>query len=277
VTCQRCGELGDSRVSIRRYLGERSRDRSLDPRRHTRAHRAERRNRVNGVSGQNRSWCRTSEGRLAREHLVEHAGEAVGIASPVNLSLACRLLRAHVSRGAEREPGLGESLPTGRVDGLGNPEIRHDRLLTLEQDVLGLDIAMDNPMSVGIPKRCRDISGDPQGSPHWQLLLPHETLAKGVAVDKGHRVPELARALSRIEDRQDVRVLQTRGNEDFLEEAGRADGGGQLGLELAGEIHGGHATAPELALDAVAVSQCSPQAVDGSLGQFCESEEDSLD
>jgi hypothetical protein len=48
-------------------------------------------------------------------------------------------------------------------------------------------------------------------------------------------------------------------------------------LELAGEIHGGHATAPELALDAVAVSQCSPQAVDGSLGQFCESEEDSLD
>jgi hypothetical protein len=66
---------------------------------------------------------------------------------------------------------------------------------------------------------------------------------------------------------QDVRVIQPGGEADLALEAFRPQGRHQLGVEklerhwaiapeVAREIHGGHATAPELALEEVAVAQC---------------------
>ena len=51
---------------------------------------------------------RPAERPLAAQHLVEHAGQTVLIASPVEIRLAGRLLRAHIGGSANHHAGLGE-------------------------------------------------------------------------------------------------------------------------------------------------------------------------
>jgi hypothetical protein len=70
----------------------------------------------------------------------------------------------------------------------------------------------------------------------------------------------------RIEQGEDVRVLQVGGGLDLGEEPLGADHGGQLGpehldrdlavvLQVVGEVHRGHATRAQLAVEAVAVGE----------------------
>jgi hypothetical protein len=69
-----------------------------------------------------------------------------------------------------------------------------------------------------------------------------------------------------VEEGQDVGVLEIGGGLDFAQEAVSAECGGKLGakeldgdeavvLEVAGEVDGGHATATEFTLDAVAIDE----------------------
>ncbi len=52
------------------------------------------------------AWARGSgEGRLPRQHLVQHAAQAVDVGPPVQLLVAGRLFRTHVERRPQREPG----------------------------------------------------------------------------------------------------------------------------------------------------------------------------
>ena len=73
-----------------------------------------------------------------------------------------------------------------------------------------------------------------------------------------------------IEDREDVRVLEPGGEADLALEPVGAERGGQLGvqhlerdravvLEVLGQVDRGHAAAPELAVERVAVGQALPQ------------------
>ena len=172
------------------------------------------------MPSQHRSGRQAGEWRLAGQHLVEHAGQTVEVAPPVHLSLSGGLLRAHIGRRAEREAGLGESLSPGCVHRSRNAEISDHRLLSLEQDVLRLDVPVDDSLPVRVRERRRDVLTDPERRSHRQLFLAHQALAQRFALDEGHRVPELSSALSRVEDRQNVRVLQPRGDADFLEEPG---------------------------------------------------------
>jgi hypothetical protein len=79
----------------------------------------------------------------------------------------------------------------------------------------------------------------------------------------GHDVEEERVGLARVEERQDVRVLQTRRRPDLGEKALRADDCGELGAqhlerdlapvpEVIGQVDGGHAALAEFTLDAVA-------------------------
>src|SRR5439155_8319521 len=88
--------------------------------------------------------------RLTRQHLVQDAAQAVEIASAVELLLARRLLRAHIGRGAHRDPRFSEPLPTGYRDRARDPEVADDRMACLEQNVLRLNIPMDDPQAVGV-------------------------------------------------------------------------------------------------------------------------------
>ncbi len=57
----------------------------------------------------------------------------------------------------------------GRTDGPGNAEIRDDRMAVREQDVLGLDVAVEHAEAVRIRERVSDRRGDLERAlrSHW--------------------------------------------------------------------------------------------------------------
>jgi hypothetical protein len=194
-----------------------------------------------------------------------------------SLSAGAGLLGAHVRRRPEREPGLGQPVLTRGGDRARDPEVRHHRLVAFQQDVFRLDIAVDDAVRVGVAQGAQHLEGDPHGLVERQLALAHESLPEGFALHVGHGVPQPARGLARVVHGEDVRVLQPSGDLDLPEESLRAERGGELGAqdlerhgpivpEVAGEIHGGHAAAAELALDAIAIGQGGREEV-GRLGQ----------
>ncbi len=90
--------------------------------------------------------------------------------------------------------------------------------------------------------------------------------AERLTFDEGHHIIEEAVGLARIDQPQDVRMLQAGGGLDLAEEALAADDGRELGVEdldgdlaavlqVLGEVDRGHAALAELALDAIAVAQ----------------------
>ena len=99
-----------------------------------------------------------------------------------------------------------------------------------------------------------------------ELLLAVEPVAQRLALDEGHDVEEVAVGLARVEQRQDVRVLEVGRELDLGQEALGADHGGELGAQdlerdaavvpdVLGEIDRGHAAGADLAVEAVAVRQ----------------------
>jgi hypothetical protein len=108
----------------------------------------------------------SAERRLAGEHLVAHGGEGVLVGPPVHRVLMRRLLRRHVGRRPEHVAGAGERLVVARAGGLeraGNPEVRDQHHPVVgQQDVLGLDVAVDHPLAVGVGEGLRRLAGDTQ-------------------------------------------------------------------------------------------------------------------
>ncbi len=85
-----------------------------------------------------------AEGRRAAEALVDHAPERVDVRRRADI-LAADLLRGHVVERAERLAGPGE---VGRLAVLGQAEVGHVGRLAVQQDVAGLDVAVDEAARV---------------------------------------------------------------------------------------------------------------------------------
>ena len=96
------------------------------------------------------------ERRLATEHLVQHTCEAVEVAPTVQAPAPRSLLGAHVGRRSHGKPGLRQAVAARGADGPSDPEVAHDRVACLKQDVLRLDIAVDHALRV----RVRQCVGD---------------------------------------------------------------------------------------------------------------------
>src|SRR5947199_4011472 len=76
------------------------------------------------------------EGRLAGQHLVEHATQTVDVAPPIQLCAPHALLGAHVQGRSHRETGLRQFVASRRVDRAGDAKVRHDGVTRFEEDVL---------------------------------------------------------------------------------------------------------------------------------------------
>jgi hypothetical protein len=99
-----------------------------------------------------------------------------------------------------------------------------------------------------------------------ELPVAGEPVAEGLALDERHGEPEPAGGVARVEDGEDVGVVQAGGGVDLALEPLGAEGRGEVGvedlegdqpivLEIAGEEDGGHAAPPELSLECVAAAQ----------------------
>ena len=120
------------------------------------------------------------------------------------------------------------------------------------------------PLSVRVVERARHFPRNAHRLGDRQVPLAVEACAERLAGDERHHVIPQAVRRARVEQRQDVRMLQARRGADLAQEALTADRGAEIGvehldrdiaivLEVVGEIHGRHAALPKFALEAVAV------------------------
>ena len=78
---------------------------------------------------------------------------------------------------------------------------------------------MDDTGVVCIGERRGNLARELDGGVDGQAALAREPGAQGFALDEGHGVPELSAGFTRVEDRQDVGVLQAGGDLDLAHEA----------------------------------------------------------
>ncbi|MEJ2504079.1 MAG: hypothetical protein P8177_12345 [Gemmatimonadota bacterium] len=135
---------------------------------------------------------------------------------------------------------------------------------------------MHDPLVVGVLERRRHPPPQLHRLVHRQLLLPVQRLPQALPLDVRHDVEEEAVRFTRIEQGQDVGMLEVRRGPDLREEPLPAHHGGQLRLQhlerhlpavlqVLRQVDRGHATLTELALDPVAALQGAVQALDHGL------------
>ena len=168
--------------------------------------------------------------------------------------------------------------PSSLPQRAGDPEIGDERgAVPREQDVLGLDVAVDDAVLVGVVERARGLGGDAEGVFERELALAAEPVAQRFALDERHGEPQLAGRFAGVEHGQDVGMLEPGGEVDLALEALGAERGGKLGeedlegdgpvvAEVVREIDDRHAAAAELALEGVAVGEGVAHAVRHSHG-----------
>ena len=140
-----------------------------------------------------------AERRVSGEHLVEHGAQGVHVAARADLPLTHGLLGTHVLRRAEAHAGLSHPAcafaPAHRER---NAEVGNPGRPIMQEYVLGLDIAVDHAVAVGVVERARHLAGDPDGVRNGELLLAGEPVAEGFAVDERHHVIDEGRG-TRVE------------------------------------------------------------------------------
>ncbi len=203
------------------------------------------------------------------------APDGVDVDPVVEVRVGGGLLRCHVARRAERDAGGGELLAAGGLaHRLGHAEVGHQRVPAGNHHVVGLDVAVDHFLAVGVGQRVHHFDEDLHGVMHRQLTDAGQPVAERLAVDVRHDEVEEAAGFTGIVERENVRVLQAGGDLDLAEEALAAERGGQFGPQhlerhlaavpdVLGQVHRGHAAGADFPLDAVLVGEGGGQAGEG--------------
>ncbi len=143
----------------------------------------------------------------------------------------------------------------------------------LEQDVLGLDVAMDDVVAMGVIERLGHLMRDLHGIDHRQPVVPGEAQPERIVLDERHNVEQQPAGLAVVVQLEDVGVLQAGGDLDLAQKALGTEGRAQLGAQhfdgdpaleaqVVGEKDHGHPAAANLALHGVAARKrrCEPRA-----------------
>ena len=169
----------------------------------------------------------TTQGRGSGQEFVEQDAEGVNIGPGIDIiGPALGLLRTHVLQGAHDRAfgGLERAFGQLLIDRLGDPEVDHlgDCLAVddRDQDVGGLDIAVDHPFLVSVLDRLanRDHQGHPLA---WAQPRAFGVLGDRQATDQLHHEIGPARGgASRVEDPGDVGMVHHRQGLTFVLEPG---------------------------------------------------------
>ena len=137
----------------------------------------------------------------------------------------------------------------------------------------GLMSRWTTPVPVGVVERARHLPRDRERLLEAELVLAVELVAERLAAHERQHVVEEAAGLARVDQGEDVRVVEPRGDLDLGQEPLGAEHRAELGaehlegdlaivLEVGGEVDGGHAAGAELALDPVALLKGGGEATD---------------
>ena len=211
------------------------------------------------------------------EHLVGHDADRVEIGARVDRRLPGGLLRRHVRRRADREAERREGA-AGRVTpaaaalaALATPKSITSACRPVSMMFSGLMSRWTMPWRVRVGQRVEHVPENPHACPPASSCPSRASRSpQGLALDERHHVVEERAAsrpvggdLARIDEGQNVGMLQVRGDADLAQEPLGAERGGELGLqdlerdraivlEVVREEDGRHAAAPELALERIA-------------------------
>ena len=204
------------------------------------------------------------EGHPAGDHVVEGGAEAVDVGPAVDVDLAADLLGGDVVR---RAVGLAllalGGLDIGRLAGQTHIGQLHDAL-RVDHDVLGLDVAVDQAVGVGVLEGVADLDDDLEGLLLAENLAVGEVVGDGLALDVLHDEVVVAARLADVDGLDDVGVVELAGGLAFLvepldvlrvlgETLGQdLDRDGAVEAELLGLVDDGHRAGAELAEDLVA-------------------------
>ena len=218
------------------------------------------------LSGERRLRGGGGERRPAGEHLVAKYPERVEIGPVIYVRIGGSLLRGHVRGGAKRDTDRRQRATARGAHCLRHAEVGDHRVLPRDQHIVRLDVAMHDPVSMGVSEGVGDVGEDADRLAHRELALAAELSAQRLALDERHRVVEQVPGGRGRQQGNDVRVLEGGGEFDLAPETLDVDAGGHLGRQhldddlalergLVREEHAAHPPATELPLDAIGVAQ----------------------
>ena len=160
-----------------------------------------------------------------------------------------------------------------RSYGPGDAEIGHHRVAGVEQDVRRLDVPVHHVGAMGVAQRIRHLARDLERVVDGELAFPGQTLPEGLSLDVRHDIVGHALSLIGIVERQDVGMVETRGDLNLAEKPDRSylrgdvgaedlDGNRALVLEVMGEVDPCHPTLAQLPLESVAGSESRLETVE---------------
>ena len=141
-------------------------------------------------------------------------------------------------------------------------EIRDERLAVVEEDVFRFEVPVNDAVAVRIVERARHCARQADRLVDGELLLTLQARAERFAGHIRHDVEEQPFRLARVEERQEMRVLQVRGDANLGKKPLGPEERAELRVEdlesdravvppISCEVDGGHPAAPDLALDLV--------------------------
>ena len=142
----------------------------------------------------------------------------------------------------------------------------------MQQDVLGLDVAVNDAVPVRVVECVGHFPSDPHRFVHAELRLAGQLLPDRLPLYVRHHIEEEPIRGAAIKQRQNVRMAHRRRGLDLHHESLGAEHRCEFGLQhldrdlavmlqVLGEIDRRHAPSPELALDAVAARQSGGESV----------------
>ena len=201
-------------------------------------------------------------GDLPGQRVVQHAAERVDVGALVDGPAADLLGRHEVHR---PDPAAGRGQPAFGEGVAREAEVAEvDLVVGAEQDVRGLDVAVDEPRVVRGVQRVGDMGHERRRVLRRERPGGGDTLAQIVAVDEPHGDVRPSVALAVVVDRDDVGVLDRRrrtrlaqealANARIAEQPGRDDlqRDGTVETQLRGLVDDAHAPATGDAFDPVA-------------------------
>ena len=183
------------------------------------------------------------------------------------MTLARRLLGTHVLWRADRDPGRCHARGGGFGDRERDAEIGDHRFTFVNQNIRRLDVAMNHAALVRVLERAGDLPRDGHRFLYAELLLAIELGPERFAPHEGLDVPQELIGLAGVDQREDVRMIEPRGDLHFIEKSDDAEVRGDFWaqnlerdlavvLQLAREVHCPHAAGPDFAFDRVPIGKC---------------------
>ena len=156
------------------------------------------------ASGSTAWW---PEGDLAGEDVVEGAAQRIDVAARVDRARMPRLLWRDVVERPHGGAVAGDLLFLGQVD--GEAEVRQlGRPVARDQDVERVDVAVDQPLLLGVLEPERHLADQPRGGARWHRAVLGDDRPEVLALDELHHEVALAVRFPLVVDPDEVLVLE---------------------------------------------------------------------